>query len=263
MLDKEILSNLVITRFCSASTMYNSENTITKRTDRPSWAMVLKYEGETEYYNNGNKYISNVNNSVILPKGSTYEWTCTKAGHYAIIEFDANFSCNTILSFAIQESDKLLRLFKELEYKQAVNTPMYSVECIRDCYNILLTLVRLSEKKYTPSIKQQKIAPAIDYIIKNCTCSITNRELAELTGMSEVYFRKLFRQIQGTSPIAFARQLRIEKAKEMLKSDYGTIGEIAISLGYQNIYDFSRDFKKHTGVSPTNFLKTIDKMISL
>ena len=37
----------------------------------------------------------------------------------------------------------------------------------------------------------------------------------------------------------------IKKAKEMLKSDYGSISEIAESLGYLNIYDFSRIFKKH------------------
>lgn len=48
----------------------------------------------------------------------------------------------------------------------------------------------------------------------------------------------------GTSPIAYVHELRIKKAKEILKSDYGTISEIAKSPGYLNIYDFSRDFKK-------------------
>ena len=42
----------------------------------------------------------------------------------------------------------------------------------------------------------------------------------------------------------------IKKAKEMLKSDYGTLSDIALSIGYSSLYDFSRDFKKHTGTSP-------------
>lgn len=255
-LNSDVLSNLVITRFYSASTMYNSVNTVTKRTNRPSWAMVLKYEGETEYYNKKIKYISNITNSVILPKGSTYEWVCTKSGHYSIVEFDAELTCDTVFGFSIQDSERLLRLFKELEYKQALKTPTCSVECIRDCYDILLNFLRLSEKKYIPSEKQQKIAPAVEYIIKNSSRNITNSELAGLTGLSEIYFRKLFRETQGISPIAFAHKVRVDKAKEMLKSDHGSIGEIAFCLGYKNIYDFSRDFKKHTGVSPTNFKKS-------
>jgi len=48
-------------------------------------------------------------------------------------------------------------------------------------------------------------------------------------------------------------QFRTEKAKEMLGSDYGTLSDIAQSLGYPNLYDFSRDFKKHAGVAPSKY----------
>ena len=71
--------------------------------------------------------------------------------------------------------------------------------------------------------------------------------------MSSVYFRKMFTQIMGGSPIAYVKQFRIEKAKEMLKSDYGTLTDIASMLGYASLYDFSRDFKKQTGVPPSKY----------
>ena len=44
-----------------------------------------------------------------------------------------------------------------------------------------------------------------------------------------------------------------QQAKEMLRSDYGSLADVAFSLGYSNIYDFSRDFKKHTGVPPSKY----------
>ena len=107
--------------------------------------------------------------------------------------------------------------------------------------------------KSTPSGKRLKIAPAVDYIAKNYGKSIKNETLASLCGISEVYFRKIFFGVFGTPPIAYVHNLHIKKAEEMLKSDYGSITEIAKSLGYNNIYDFSRDFKKHNGISPSKY----------
>ena len=104
--------------------------------------------------------------------------------------------------------------------------------------------------------KQQKIAPALDFIAKNYGQHLKNDDLAQLCNMSTVYFRKLFKEVMGKSPIEYIQTLKIEKAKEILKSDYGSISDIAYELVYQNIYDFSRTFKKIVGVSPKNFKKT-------
>ena len=117
------------------------------------------------------------------------------------------------------------------------------LESIRDTYSILLALTQAVSERYLPTEKQQKIAPAIEYISQHYNENITNEVLADIAGMSTVYFRKLFTSVIGVSPIVYARNLRIEKAKEMLRSDYGTLSDVALSLGYRSLYDFSRDFK--------------------
>ena len=161
--------------------------------------------------------------------------------------------CNDIFTFPINNSEKILKLFKELEYKRTLKKQMYKVESIRDTYSILLMLTQLMRKNYFPVEKINKISPALEYIAKNYSKNIKNDVLANLCNLSTVYFRKLFSETMGISPIAYVHELRIKKAKEMLKSDYSSITDIAESLGYLNIYDFSRTFKKHTGITPSKY----------
>ena len=249
----DILSDLIITKVHSATTMYTEKNAKVKRSNRSKWAIVIKYEGKTMYVSKGKSYLSDIHNLVILPKGCSYEWCCTHSGHFSIIEFESELICNDIFSFSVKSSEKILKLFKELEYKRTLRKPMYEPESIRDTYSILLMLIQSVQKKYIPTEKRSKISPALDYIAKNYNTDIRNDDLAQLTGLSTVYFRKLFTDVVGTSPITYIHELRIKKAKEMLKSDYGSITDIAYSLGYLSIYDFSRKFKKYTGVPPSKY----------
>ena len=252
-MNTSILSNLVITKVYLASTLYTLENAKSKRKDRSRWAIMIKYEGETVYTANGKRFLSDANHIVILPKGCSYEWQCTKTGHFCTVEFESDAKYPEPLSIAVKNGEKILKTFKEMEYTRNLRLPTMQLESIRDTYSIILSLVKAEHERYLPSEKQKKIAPAIEYISLHYNENITNDLLASVAGISTVYFRKLFTDIMGASPIAYAHKLRIEKAKEMLKSDYGTLSDIAQSLGYPSLYDFSRDFKKHTGVAPSKY----------
>ena len=251
----ELLSNLVITKVHSVSTLYNPKNTKLKRNNRQRWAVVIKYEGETVYTSNGKHFLSDINHIVLLPKGCSYEWQCTKSGHFSIIEFESESTFHEPIAFSVKSGEAVLKMFKVLEYKRNLKSPMVELESIRDTYSILLALTQAAFEHYIPSEKQQKITPALEYISQHYNENITNDELAAIAGMSTVYFRKLFTSIMGVSPITYVHQFRTEKAKEMLGSDYGTLSDIAQSLGYPSLYDFSRDFKKHTGTSPSRYEK--------
>ncbi len=253
---QDILFHLTINKVHSATTIYTEENTAIDRYNRPCWAVLIKYEGETIYLSNGKKYTSNAENMMILPKGSSYRWQCVKAGHYSVIEFDCDLQVDEIFSFPIKNSEKMLSRFRNIEQKRLLKKSLYQMESIKETYAIVLELLRTVEQAYTPSSKKQKLLPAMEYIASHYTEKIQNDALAEIAGMSTVYFRKLFTETYGVSPINYIIDLRIKKAKEMLRSDYSSITDIALSLGYGNIYDFSRDFKKRTGVAPSRYLNT-------
>ena len=255
---KNILSDLIITKVFSVSTMYTQAGYFNQRKDRPRWAIIIKYEGETEYISNGISYLSNIGHAVILPRACSYEWRCLRGGHYAVIEFDSPLSYDVIIVFPIKNGQKLLEAIKRLEAKRTHADELTQLESIKDTYNILFMLIRAESKKYLPSQKKEKIDPALDYIAEHYTESIRNDELARITGLSTVYFRRLFSEVVGQPPIDYISSVRINKAKEMLESDFSSITDVAAALGYRNIYDFSRTFKKQVGLSPRAFKESID-----
>ena len=114
----DILSNLVIEKVHSVSTVYTPQNKKAKRNDRKRWAVVIKYEGETVYTANGKHFVSDANRLIILPKGCCYEWVCTKAGHFSIIEFESEQTFSEPISCPVKNSDKILKMFSFLDFRK-------------------------------------------------------------------------------------------------------------------------------------------------
>ena len=255
----DFLSDLIITDVFSVSTLYSSECAWRERQCRSRWGIVIKYEGETTYMSNGRYYKSNINNIAVLPKGSSYLWKCESAGHYMVVEFDGQLESQGIFSFHVSNSQKILQAIRKLETEMRLKKKFSRIECIKDIYNILLMILQSEEKRYLPVGKQKKITPALEYIVQNYDKKIYNDYLAVLCGLSTVYFRKLFTEVMRQSPMEYVQNLRIEKAREMLRSDYGSISDVAIALGYQSIYDFSRSFKKSVGISPKAFKDNLNQ----
>jgi AraC-like DNA-binding protein len=78
-------------------------------------------------------------------------------------------------------------------------------------------------------------------------------ELAELSGMSESHFSRLFKSCIGTSPIDWLRRERINQAKHRLIESDDPVKEVARQVGYSDQFFFSKDFKKMVRLTPTQF----------
>lgn len=78
-------------------------------------------------------------------------------------------------------------------------------------------------------------------------------DLSALAGMSVSHFIRTFKRSMGTSPIDWLRRERINQAKRRLIDTEEPVKEIARQCGYRDPYFFSKDFKKLTGLPPTNY----------
>ena len=73
---------------------------------------------------------------------------------------------------------------------------------------------------------------------------------ADLCGMSEVNFRRLFRNYTGRSPIEYRNDLRLNSARAKLQSGEYNVTEAAESCGFANLSFFIRLYKKKFGYTP-------------
>ena len=250
---EELLSGMVITRVVAVNNTFSAQNLKGRRQNRQRWALMYKYTGKTAYTCNGKHYLCDAGTVLLVPRGCSYEWVSLEGGWFASMEFDSELIHEEILSFpAPPDFEQAMHV---LEHQWRHGGAYARMTCTRDIYTILLKLFKASAKSYAPSDRQRRIQPAVDYMIDHFSENIQNDDLASMTGMSTVYFRKIFTEIYGMPPIAYLNALRIKRAREMLKSDYGSITSVAAALGYSSIYDFSRSFKKHTGLSPSAYIR--------
>ncbi len=77
------------------------------------------------------------------------------------------------------------------------------------------------------------------------------KELAQQSHMSPTKLKTDFKSLFGTSIYQYYLRIKLNVAHELLKNKEGTIGEIGYRLGYSNISQFSAQFKKQFGTSPS------------
>jgi len=81
--------------------------------------------------------------------------------------------------------------------------------------------------------------------------SLTIQQVAEELGVSYSNFRKLFKEYTGLSPAAYQQDLKLQRAKELLKTTNLSIKEIAYRLNFDSPDYFSAKFKIKTGRKPS------------
>ena len=81
------------------------------------------------------------------------------------------------------------------------------------------------------------------------------RQWAKKAGVSYAHFRRLFQQHSGFAPKAFLLHNRFNMAVHYLQESDMRIAEIADAAGWDDVYFFSKQFKKKFGVSPLQFRK--------
>ncbi|MFP4261249.1 MAG: AraC family transcriptional regulator [Opitutales bacterium] len=105
----------------------------------------------------------------------------------------------------------------------------------------------------TPAWIDPRVARAIT-CFRDAPASIDSIDsLARSLGLSRSHFDRRFTQQVGQAPNQFLINCKMIHARRLIESTQLRVGEIARSLGYKDIYFFSRQFKDHYGASPRHY----------
>lgn len=100
--------------------------------------------------------------------------------------------------------------------------------------------------------KHASVEKAIFYMKQNLNRDLTLQEVAEDVGMNATYFSVLFKEEMDVSYIKYLTELRIERAKVLLKEG-NKVSVVSEKVGYLSYRYFSDVFKKYTGLKPSEY----------
>jgi AraC family transcriptional regulator len=108
---------------------------------------------------------------------------------------------------------------------------------------------------------QRVLRRVLDRMEAELTCNLDLNTLAAESGYSRSHFLRIFRAGMGCSPHEWLTQLRVEKAKKMLREDSASLIDIAASCGFCSHSHFSRTFRQIAGLTPDQYRRTRDLFV--
>lgn len=131
---------------------------------------------------------------------------------------------------------------------------------------LLVTLVRrgkdLSFKSRLSSTVREYnekdiVLRIIEFMKRNISSNLSLEELCSFFNVGRTYLALTFKKRTGMGVIEYFRNMKIEQAKILVREGKYNLTEISEQLGYSSIHYFSRHFKKATGVTPTDYTRSV------
>lgn len=216
---------------------------------RHSDAFVYILSGKCLYTFEDTAFYAKQGDLLYLADSSAYSMK-EHSERFSFIYCDFEFNSEKKRKSAVYSFKNSLEI-ENLFYK-LLNTYTNSfTECIRTLYKIYGLILKSAENRYNGSGIKAKIFEAKKYIDSNFSdTDLSVAFLSDMLKISEVYFRRHFKEIFGISPSEYITYTRINNSKELLKYPFLSIEECALQSGFNSLQYFCRVFKNSTGITP-------------
>ena len=196
---------------------------------------------------------------IYIPRGSEYTvtFTASTASRPTSIAINHHLFCDAQLrdtELSIVSCPDAIRFFINAEQLTKTNRA-YPARFISLIYEIITALGEHLTKADTN--ESRIVASALEYLHAHLTDEDSVSNLARVTGVSEVYLRRVFKRHMGMTPIGYRTRERLRRAAEYLRFSDLAVGRIALELGFSDSPHLVRSFRDQYGVTPYEYRKSL------
>ncbi len=229
----------------------------------PQQILIYCVKGEGWYRQNGKKYNVKPYQYFVLPAGEAHEYGAAEKNPWSIywVHFagdQAEYFCRFLSPkknggpLAASPSPLRQQIFDDiLNHLEFMNNTDNIVYANCSLYAFLSSFKQVQLK--TPDKEDNPVQAVVDLMKNNLEKNLTLDELAASVNLSASHLSALFREKTKYSPVSLYTSLKIQKASQLLQESGFKVKTVALKLGYEDQYHFSRVFKKVMGVSPKTF----------
>lgn len=238
-------------------------NWYAKNAISPFARLYFIFDGEAFLKINGEEIRLTPENVYLIPAHILFDVWCEKTMRQFYLHFRAELD-NGVDFFHIYpvkyriplDTSPVLALMRQnLEDVFASFQPKNTLETTG---YLLLALSLFLDRDKTPNFREklealERFKKIFEYMETHLTAKISLAKLAGLINLQSTYFSNLFCRVTGMPPIKYLNLKRLEKAQELLLTTNQTLAEIASGVGFEDVFYFSRLFKKYLKVAPKQY----------
>ncbi len=222
---------------------------------RKSHALLYIVNAERTYsFLNGKEFTVRNGDLLFIPKGFQYTVSGKELREGYSICFDTEAEGLEPFLLRPKNSAYFQDSFKTAAAAWSNRSVGYQMRCKSELYDIICNMQSEYMLDYVSQSTKNRLTPAIEYIHREYTKdNLSIPYLASLCNMSEVLFRRNFKNSMGISPLRYINNLKIARAKELLSFGMCSVSEAAFLSGFHDECYFSREFKRQVGISPSTY----------
>lgn len=221
---------------------------------------VYALSGQAEYRMHGSGSLTlRPGECLYVPRGTVY--VTQSVGHEDFEHMTVNFDIAgeerlfaAPVKCRFHNATRFEQVFSALVRHWTVRHPHYRERCLGLLYELAYLLLR--EHDAAPRQHLERLEPARAYLDEHFCERFALESLPQLCGLSETYFRRLFRSVFHETPAQYRTRLRMARASDLLLSGLCGVEQAGALCGYDDPAYFSRMFRMTMGQSPSQFLKS-------
>ena len=237
------------------SAIHLADSKIGKAPAKPHHTLVIRLNTKTLYRFSDTECVLLRGDAIFIPSGVSYHVSVIGgSSEYLVVRFLADVSEKDPIILHCDELGETLMLHSELCRSMIFDSDKSRYRALSLFYRILSGLSSgTANNHYMNSKSISLIRPALLHLENNIFSSeLVTGELHDLCGISDFYFRSIFKSYTGMQPQKYIMAKRLERAREMFENELNPrVKDIALAVGYNDPYYFSRIYKKHFGYAPS------------